>query len=369
MTVIRIAIIGTAGRGQYASVMTKDLFEKMVSKAEAILLERFSDPENELIFVSGGAAWSDHVAVALAKKIQARLTLYLPCPLVNGRFEGLASANTYHEQFSAKMGFNSLEQLQTHCALPSTTVHVYNGFHERNRAIAAHCDFMIAFSWSNTDEPVEGGTLYTWSRFHGPKVHVSLGSISMEHNGPLKSISFYDPKKPFYEFSNFYDMAPFELDGKRWATVEHYFQAQKFPDCPEYQEIIRTANTANKAFMLANQKKKYGYASKWYLNKDDRRLINDLIDEYQQVANIRQDWDDSHVKRHIMRNAVFAKFSQNPRLGELLISTGDANIVEDSPRDWYWGVGSDGTGKNRLGKILVRVRTKLRSVKRAQGLL
>ncbi len=36
-------------------------------------------------------------------------------------------------------------------------------------------------------------------------------------------------------------------------------------------------------------------------------------------------------------------------------------IVEKTTRDYYWGCGTEGTGKNTLGIILMEVREKLRS--------
>ena len=44
----------------------------------------------------------------------------------------------------------------------------------------------------------------------------------------------------------------------------------------------------------------------------------------------------------------------------LLLDTGDEVIVENAPRDYYWGCGADGSGKNRLGEILMEVRAILR---------
>ncbi len=41
------------------------------------------------------------------------------------------------------------------------------------------------------------------------------------------TIYFYSTKEAYGEFSNF-KAYPFELKGKTWRTVEHYFQAQKF---------------------------------------------------------------------------------------------------------------------------------------------
>lgn len=72
---------------------------------------------------------------------------------------------------------------------------------------------------------------------------------------------------------------------------------------------------------------------------------------------LRPDWDT--VKDDVMRSAVHAKFAQHPELQALLLSTGDAMLVEHTKNDAYWGDGGDGTGQNMLGKILVEIRERL----------
>ena len=47
-------------------------------------------------------------------------------------------------------------------------------------------------------------------------------------------------------------------------------------------------------------------------------------------------------------------------LKELLINTGDAFLIEASPVDSYWGEGKYGTGKNRLGILLMKLRDELK---------
>lgn len=71
----------------------------------------------------------------------------------------------------------------------------------------------------------------------------------------------------------------------------------------------------------------------------------------------------------IMYDLVRAKFEQNPDLAKKLLDTGDEEIVEfNTWGDTYWGVVlKDGklVGKNRLGEILMLVRSGLRG----EGLL
>ena len=60
-----------------------------------------------------------------------------------------------------------------------------------------------------------------------------------------------------------------------------------------------------------------------------------------------------------MRRAVRAKFVQNRDLAELLLTTGTAELLEDSATDPFWGVGPNGRGENWLGRVLMEVREEL----------
>jgi ribA/ribD-fused uncharacterized protein len=74
---------------------------------------------------------------------------------------------------------------------------------------------------------------------------------------------------------------------------------------------------------------------------------------------MRRDWES--VKVEIMRDALMAKFTQHDELRVLLLSTGDAKIVEHTENDAFWGDGGDGSGKNTLGQLLMQVRESLRT--------
>jgi hypothetical protein len=73
---------------------------------------------------------------------------------------------------------------------------------------------------------------------------------------------------------------------------------------------------------------------------------------------LRREWEA--VKVGVMRRAVLAKFTQHEVLRALLLSTGDAKIVERTETDAYWGDGGDGRGKNMLGRLLMEIREQLR---------
>ena len=143
------------------------------------------------------------------------------------------------------------------------------------------------------------------------------------------AIYFYSKLAQYAEFSNF-AAAPFQLDGDLWPTVEHYFQAQKFEDAG-YREQIRYAATPGKAKSLGRTR----------------------------AIPIRADWNE--VKESMMLKALRAKFSTHAERQDLLLSTGDELLIEKSARDYYWGCGHWGTGKNRLGHLLAQVRAELRA--------
>ena len=143
-------------------------------------------------------------------------------------------------------------------------------------------------------------------------------------NGP---IFFYEKEQDYYEFTNFFELAPFKLDGQEWKTVEHYFQAQKFVGTP-YMDLIRCANTPREAFQYS----RIPEISKWQ----------------------RDDWE--RIKVDVMYKALLAKFIQHRKLRELLISTRTRQLVEHTYIDSFWGDGGDGFGSNRLGKLLMKVR-------------
>jgi ribA/ribD-fused uncharacterized protein len=71
----------------------------------------------------------------------------------------------------------------------------------------------------------------------------------------------------------------------------------------------------------------------------------------------RPDWDA--VRDDVMRQVVRAKFRQHADIRAILLGTGDAQLVEHTENDDYWGDGGDGHGRNMLGTILMEVRQEL----------
>ena len=62
----------------------------------------------------------------------------------------------------------------------------------------------------------------------------------------------------------------------------------------------------------------------------------------------------------VMRQALLCKFETHADIRVILLATGDEEIIENAPHDYYWGCGTDGSGRNMLGHLLMQVRHILR---------
>lgn len=138
--------------------------------------------------------------------------------------------------------------------------------------------------------------------------------------------------EPIAEFENEYRwlsnfwMSDVKMYGKIYPSVEHAYQAAKTLDLA-LREKMRLCKTAAGV-------KKMG-----------RKLV------------IREDWES--IKISVMEELVTRKF-QNTELRAKLLATGDAELIEGNWwKDFFWGV-CNGVGENNLGKILMRIRDKIR---------
>ena len=172
----RVAIIGSAGRGDRNSQMTIELYANMIKEAERIIQEEFKLESKDVFLVSGGSAWSDHVAVDLfLHKTYGGLILHLPSQIENGRFKNTPTLDRYHSDFSRVTHKKTMDEIEE-AADSGAVTKVYPGFYARNTAIANGCDKLIAFSWGDT-EPEPGGTLDTWRKTKCQKIYVNLGNL------------------------------------------------------------------------------------------------------------------------------------------------------------------------------------------------
>ncbi|MER7417396.1 NADAR family protein [Micromonospora peucetia] len=143
------------------------------------------------------------------------------------------------------------------------------------------------------------------------------------------TIYFYGAGEALYGcLSNFSDHG-FDLDGGLVADLGALLPAQKFK-ATRHADLVRRARTPLRAAELGRDSSK----------------------------PLRRDWE--RVRDDVMRRAVATKFRTHADIRDILLSTGDEEIVEDTTTDHYWGRGRTGNGKNMLGRILVRTRSQLR---------
>ncbi|MGV3523368.1 MAG: NADAR family protein [Candidatus Sericytochromatia bacterium] len=137
--------------------------------------------------------------------------------------------------------------------------------------------------------------------------------------------------------------APFEVEGVRYPTAEHWMMAQKailFGDHRCRQAILSSDSPA------------------------EAKVLGRMVSGFDETRWLNQRWD-------VALRGNWYKFSQHPALGAWLLSTGEQVLVEASPLDRIWGIGLDQhhpdaphperwPGLNLLGFVLMEVRQALR---------
>jgi ribA/ribD-fused uncharacterized protein len=127
---------------------------------------------------------------------------------------------------------------------------------------------------------------------------------------------------------------PVEFDGKLYRTTEALFQALRFSD-EEVIEAIRAEKSPMAAKFVAKRHK-------------DKMVVEPLS-----AADVNN-----------MRVCLRLKVDQHPELHDLLLATGDAEIIEDCSKrkrgsGLFWGAAQeDGVwqGTNMLGELWMELR-------------
>lgn len=145
-------------------------------------------------------------------------------------------------------------------------------------------------------------------------------------------IGFYRAnEKPYGAFSNLYKRSII-FEDRVYPTAEHAYQAGKARNS-RVREWILSAPTPALVAMAAHGLYRWDIVEDWAKIKFDR-----------------------------MRSVLYAKFTQHDDLKALLISTGEARLVEigtvDNEVNRLWGE-VNGRGKNMLGLLLMELRAKL----------
>jgi len=143
-----------------------------------------------------------------------------------------------------------------------------------------------------------------------------------------KIVAFYE--REFYCFSNFSSFAV-KWRGKLWQTSEHAYQASRFigKDFKTVQKILK-AKSADEAYKIA------------------QKSLRKNFDKY----------TEEDIKN--MESILREKLKQNPYVMHKLLQTGNRIIVEDSPKDSFWGWGKNRKGRNELGKLWMKLRKEIK---------
>ena len=177
--------------------------------------------------------------------------------------------------------------------------------------------------------------------------------VEVEETEP--PVLFYgaDESKGEFRYMSNQFVAPFEIDGMTFPTVEHYVQWSK--------AILFEGKDSETAVKMMKPPR-----SKEFTEAKSVKALGKKVKDYSEAR-----WDE--VKIAITEKAIRAKFI-NPKHGllEKLLATGTRTIGEANPRDKYWGIGtsadtSDAThpskwkGQNQLGKLLMKLRDEFKN--------
>jgi ribA/ribD-fused uncharacterized protein len=169
------------------------------------------------------------------------------------------------------------------------------------------------------------------SKVRKPKKQNGHAAAPISKKCPL-DIKFYrSNEKPYGVFSNLYP-SQVRFEGKVYPTAEHAYQAGKARK-PEVRDWILSAPSPALAAMAAHGLYTWDVTPAWAETKFDR-----------------------------MRRVLRAKFEQHPNLRKILLSTGNARLVEvgtvNNAVNRLWGE-VNGVGQNMLGIMLMELRAEL----------
>ena len=135
----------------------------------------------------------------------------------------------------------------------------------------------------------------------------------------MRVIGFHNPEEEYGFLSNWY-LSVFCWNGIQFTSVEQYMMYRKalcFADVEIAAQILKTEDVAR--------------------IKELGRMVSGYDDRL---------W--SGIRQLVVYEGLKEKFSQNPRLREQLLETGDVILAECAVKDRIWGIGLSMTDQNRF---------------------
>lgn len=117
--------------------------------------------------------------------------------------------------------------------------------------------------------------------------------------------------------------------GETFPTVEHAYQASRIKHGPE-RDCIKNASSPLDAWRLGQK--------------------------FKSDPNLRVECFD---KEKIMEELFRAKMAQHSDIVDILKESGDRELIKNYDTDYFWGVGKDGSGQNKMGKLWMKLRSEL----------
>jgi ribA/ribD-fused uncharacterized protein len=148
-------------------------------------------------------------------------------------------------------------------------------------------------------------------------------------SGPSAVIQFYKASGPYGCFSNLWPH-PLVFEDREYRCSEYAYQFVK-PNKPEIAEWLMAAPHPRLCAAAAHALLGYDVNPRW-----------------------------QQIKVPRMRSVLVTKLDTYPReVGSVLVGTGDAQLIEASGTDAFWGAGARGTGQNMLGLLWMEWRARL----------
>jgi N-glycosidase YbiA len=165
-----------------------------------------------------------------------------------------------------------------------------------------------------------------------------------------QTIEFYRAnEKPYGAFSNLYRCSV-EVAGIKFPTVEHAYQSLK-PRDSRVRDWLLSAPAPSLVALCAHSLPSNDIDPTEIMGRTADALLG---------FHTRPGW--SRLRYPWMLECIRAKFSQHEELRDLLLATGDADLIEagriDDDAGRRWGV-VNGRGQNYLGRMLMRIRGEL----------